>query len=280
MAEERDDRLGGVVAELEERIDPAARPRVVARQLGAVPVLEVRLPGRLRAFFTTRVGGISTGVFSSLNLDPSSEDDPTAVARNRARITKVVDRQLLSPMQVHGVRVVGAAEYLQERPGGPCDGLTLHPELDRGIAAALLFADCVPVLLYGEVDMAVAHGGWRGILGGVVQQAGRAMMGPPAAAAIGPSIGPCCFAVGEEVARSYARRFGPEVVIGTGSAGDGLRVDLWEAVTKALAELGVPREQVINPRLCSVCNPGLFYSYRREGPSTGRHACVAWTAIT
>ncbi|OFW68387.1 MAG: hypothetical protein A2Y74_00290 [Actinobacteria bacterium RBG_13_63_9] len=269
-----------MLAELEERIDPGVRQRVIVRHMGTITVLEARLPGCFRAVFTTRVGGDSKGAFSSLNLNPRSEDDPVTVAQNRARIADALDRRLVSPMQVHGLRVVGAAEYLQEKPGGPCDGLTLHPELDRGLAATLLFADCVPVVLCSEVDMAVAHGGWRGILGGIVQQVGRAMIGAPAMAVIGPSIGPCCFTVGEEVARGYARRFGQEVVLDPRQAGDSPRVDLWEAVMRGLEELGVRREQVVNPRLCSVCNADLFYSYRREGPVTGRHACVAWTAAT
>ena len=103
-------------------------------------------------------------------------------------------------------------------------------------------------------------------------------MGAPATVVIGPSIGPCCFTVGEEVAESFARRYGPEVVLGSASEEGGLRVDLWEAVTKAASELGVQRRHVVNPRLCTVCNRDLFYSYRCDGPVTGRHACLGWIA--
>jgi len=130
--------------------------------------------------------------------------------------------------------------------------------------------------------MAVAHGGWRGILGGIVQQAGRAMIGPPAAAVIGPSIGPCCFTVGVEVAEAFAARFGSEVVLppgrGSGEDGDLPRVDLWAATARACTELGIRPEQVVNPRLCTACNTDLFYSYRKEGPVTGRQGCAAWVA--
>ena len=115
----------------------------------------------------------------------------------------------MSPRQVHGLRVVGTSEYVGGTEGTPCDGLTLNPLLDRDLAAVLLFADCVPLVLCGDVDMAVAHGGWRGILGGIVQQAGMAMTGPPGAAVVGPSIGPCCFTVGPEVADAFSERFGP-----------------------------------------------------------------------
>jgi YfiH family protein len=278
MAEREDMHLGQTLSELERRMDSAARPWITPRELTGAPVLEVTLPGLFRMCFTTRLGGESGGLFSSLNLDARSEDKPDAVAHNRARIAEAIGRQLVSPLQVHGVRVAGVSEYVGDSPGSPCDGLTVHQDIDKSLAAALLFADCVPVVLCGEVDMAVAHGGWRGILGGIVQQAGRSMMGAPATMVVGPSIGPCCFTVAQEVADSFARRYGPEVVLGAAGEEGGLRVDLWEAATRAASELGVQRRHVVNPRLCTACNNDLFYSYRREGPVTGRHACLGWIA--
>jgi copper oxidase (laccase) domain-containing protein len=268
-------------------------------------LLEARLPAPFRALFTTRLGGNSEGAYASLNLDPRSGDSPVAVARNRAQVRAALQHldgrdqgeegyRLVSPIQVHGPRVVGAAEYVHDQQGSPCDGLTLHPLLDRGLVALLLFADCVPVVLAGEVDMAVAHAGWRGILGGMVQQAGRAMTGPPGTAVMGPSIGPCCFSVGEEVAQAFAARFGSEVVKrgapveraipdSGGAAGPdenamGPRVDLWAATSRALEELGIGEDRVLNPRLCTACNTDFFYSYRVDGPVTGRHGCAAWAA--
>jgi YfiH family protein len=246
--------------------------------VGEIPVLEPALPPPFRVFFTTRLGGESSGPYASLNLDPRSADRPGAVAGNRRLIAGETGRRLVSPRQVHGLRVVGAAEYVRGAPEAPCDGLTLNPLLDRELAAVLLFADCVPLVLCGDVDMAVAHGGWRGILGGVAQQAGMAMTGPPGRAVIGPSIGPCCFTVGGDVAEAFAERFGGEVVLAPRKKGDSPRVDLWEAAARALIEVGVPRQGIANPRLCTICNNDLFYSYRREGPVTGRHGCVAWTA--
>jgi len=68
------------------------------------------------------------------------------------------------------------------------------------------------------------------------------------------------------------------VVNDGGEAGGGPKVDLWEAVARAAEEIGVRREHVVNPRLCTACNRGLFYSCRIDGPVTGRHACVGWTA--
>ncbi len=285
---------GSFSSALEERIDPKARPRLEVRESGPVVFLEAELPGVFRTVFTSRLGGVSLGHFASLNLDARSADDPRAIEQNRALAGGIVDggdaaagagsvRRFVSPLQAHGVRVVGAAEYAHDHDDTPCDGLTVNPNLDGGLAALLLFADCVPVVMAGEVDMAVVHGGWRGILGGVVQRGASAMTGAPAGAVIGPSIGPCCFTVGEEVARAFTARYGSEVVgpEGAGPEGAGVyRVDLWAAATKALAEVGVKEDQVVNPRLCTACNTDFFYSYRREGPLTGRQGCIAWAVET
>ncbi len=251
---------------------------MTVRELAGVPVLEAALPRPFHALFTTRVGGRSTPPFAGLNLSPFVGDDAEAVASNRRIVEDVVERRLISPKQEHGLRVMGAAEYVLEPPETPCDGLTVHIDIDKGLAPLLLFADCVPVVLCGEVDLAVAHGGWRGILGGIVQQAGRSLMGMPGAAVIGPSIGPCCFTVDDEVAEAFANRFGDHVVIVPERPGDAQRVDLWAATAKALTEINIHPAQITNPRLCTQCNNDLFFSYRGEGPVTGRQGCVAWAA--
>lgn len=292
---------------LEERIHPRARSRLTVREMESALFIEAQLPCSFHALFTTRVGGESNGSFSSLNLDLRSGDDYHAVDRNRSRVARALDElmiasdiganclhRLVSPAQVHGLRVVGTAEYVKGPIESPCDGLILHPEIDRGLAALLLYADCVPIVLAGEVDMAVVHAGWRGLLGGVVQQAGRAMTGPPGTAVIGPSIGSCCFTVGEDVARAFTDRFGSEVVVNVDSVsvidnsasavntlnpvGGCRRVDLWAAAALALMELGIGEDRIVNPRLCTSCNNDFFFSYRREGPVTGRHGCVGWAA--
>jgi len=292
------DEGAGARVPLAERMDPAVRGRLHVRKRAGLEVIEADLPGSFRAFFTTRNGGVSIGPFASLNLDPRSEDALDSVAVNRARVSAALDSiergaegqdaapsvdldrvsplRFVSPAQVHGTRVVGAADYVAGattdaygRYDQPCDGLTLHPLIDRGLAALLLFADCEPVVMAGDVDMAVVHGGWRGIVGGILEQAGRSMIGPPGLAVIGPSIGPCCFTVGGDVAKVFAGRFGSNVV----SEG---QVDLWAAVATALGELGLREQSIMNPRLCTCCNREFFYSYRSEGPLTGRHAVVAW----
>ena len=81
------------------------------------------------------------------------------------------------------------------------------------------------------------------------------MTGPPGLAFMGPSIGPCCYQVGEELAERFAERYG------AGARQRDRRLDLWERRDAALAEIGVPRGRVINPRLCTVCHAELFYSH-------------------
>jgi len=244
-------------------------------------MLVADLPHPFRAAFTTRHGGESGGAFAGLNLSHDQGDVSVSVDKNRGRVATALTAleggrrsplELISPRQEHGLRVAGTAEYAREGVRSPCDGLIVRSPLDDGLAALLLFADCVPVILVGEVDMAVVHAGWRGLVGGVVQQGARAMTGPPGAAFVGPSIGPCCFTVGEDVARAFACRYGDEVV------DEGPRVDLWGATERALAEVDVPAIRVVNPRLCTVCNRDLFFSYRGDGAVTGRHGAVAWLA--
>jgi len=271
----------GPLGALEARLHPSSRERLTARESEGVVLLVADLPGPFRAAFTTRHGGVSGGAFSSLNLSSDQGDDFALVKDNRARVAAALAAldggrrspfEMVSPRQEHGLRVVGTAEYAHGDTRTPCDGLTLRAPLDDGLAALLLFADCVPVILVGEVDIAVVHGGWRGLVGGVVQQGARAMIGPPGAAFVGPSIGPCCFTVGDTVAQAFARRYGDEVVC------EGPRVDLWRATERALAEVEVPAARVVNPRLCTVCNRDLFFSYRGDGALTGRQGAVAWVA--
>jgi hypothetical protein len=98
------------------------------------------------------------------------------------------------------------------------------------------------------------------------------MTAPPGLAVVGPSVGPCCYTVGDAVARDFEARYGGGVVL------PGPKLDLWEVAALAAAEVGVPRAQVVNPRLCTACNNDLFFSYRADGPSTGRHGAAVWSA--
>ncbi|MCX8033003.1 MAG: polyphenol oxidase family protein [Thermoleophilia bacterium] len=259
--------------ELKRRIDYTARDAIVVGELAQGIALYPRLPNGFRAAFTTRLRRETEGSWTSYDLSLRRASMGSLARTNRELLQGALGREVVSPRQVHGVRVSGLADYHRSSRDAPCDGLVLHRNIDQGLAAVLLFADCVPIVLCGEVDFAVVHGGWRGLLRGITQAAAAAMTSAPGLAVIGPSIGPCCFAVGPEVARGFEKRFGSGVVI---SEPSGLRVDLWQAAEKALGELGLGPERIVNPRLCTCCNPDFFFSYRREGSKAGRQACVAW----
>jgi len=232
-----------------------------------------------KAAFSTRLGGVSAPPYDSLNLGLATGDDAEAVLRNRfafAAAAGVSGHDLVVPGQIHGTTVaeVGSGERGHGALGGAgviarTDGLLTR---EPGLPLFLSFADCVPVLLVaGRPARAVAlvHAGWRGMLAGIVAQAARAVAaaGEPVAAVIGPSIGPCCFAVSPDVGEAFGTAFA-----GTWRAG---HVDLWEAARRQLAAGGFAAADVVTSGLCT-CHDHEFFSHRREHGGTGRQAAIAW----
>jgi len=126
-----------------------------------------------------------------------------------------------------------------------------------------LAADCLPIALArangAAPGVCVLHAGRIGILDGVIE-AGLRALGGTVAAAIGPSIGPCCYEVGEEVAAPYRARFGAGIM-------GGRKLDLRQAAERLLREAGVARIERLD--LCTACNPELFFSHRRDGKPRG-----------
>jgi polyphenol oxidase len=257
-------------------------PRLSERQEGRLVCLAAQGPG-WRLAFGTRLGGVSASPYESLNIGLSVGDDPAAVLENRGRYLAAQGLaldDLVVPGQVHGmaVRLVGD----DERGRGARSRETVVDDTDAlltqtpGLPLMISFADCVPVFLAAELDgggtaLALAHAGWRGMLGGVVTEAAAALrqLGRLTAAVVGPSIGPCCFAVGDDVGSALEARF-------PGVWRDG-RVDLWACAAQDLASAGLPPEALANPRLCTSCDRR-FFSHRRDHGLTGRQAAVAWVA--
>ena len=230
-------------------------------------------PGPYCAAFSTRVGGVSDGPYRSLNLGILTGDEPERVIENRRRLCGAVDadpERATMAWQQHGPRVVEA------RPTGiltagavfeQCDGFWSD---EPGRAMVLVTADCLPVAVCrtdGEAALAVLHVGWRGLLAGIVQAGVEALGDSPLAAVIGPGIGPCCYEVGEEVARPYLAAFGEDVVE------DG-RLDLWTATERALRATSCERVERLD--LCTACDPELFFSHRRDRGVTGRQGIIGY----
>jgi len=111
----------------------------------------------------------------------------------------------------------------------------------------------------------VLHAGWRGLLAGIATSGIKALGGGPVTAMVGPGIGPCCYVVGDEVAASFRRAFGVDVVR------DG-KLDLWSAAERALRAAGCTRVDRID--LCTSCTPGRFFSHRRDNGITGRQGVI------
>lgn len=215
--------------------------------------------------FTMRVGGVSEGVYSSLNLTVGTGDDPALVRENRRiacdRLGLDVDR-LAFNRQVHSPTVHRAHGGARGAPG---DGLWSD---EPGQPMLAMSADCLPIAIArtnGTPALAVLHAGWRGLAEGVVA-AGVASLGSgPKAAVVGPAIGPCCYEVQDDV----ARLFEPDLV----RRG---RLDLWQAAERALRAAGVARVERVD--LCTRDHPELFFSHRRDGKARGVQGVIGAVA--
>jgi YfiH family protein len=238
--------------------------------------LEAELPGA-RAAFSTRLGGVSAAPFDALNLGILTDDEPAAVYENRSRLATALGHapdRIAFGLQVHGAKLARHSE-LPRCAFFPVSGSKAHrdvepPEVDGqviampGLAGLVFVADCLPVALAGPGGVAMLHCGWRPLAAGIIAK-GAAAIGATAAA-IGPGIGPCCYEVGDEVLSAFAD-------LGEGVA-DGQMLDLPEVARRSLAGVGV--EQVEAAGLCTSCEPGLFFSHRRDAGITGRQAGLAW----
>lgn len=232
---------------------------------------------------STRVGGISTGAYKGLNIGFTTEDDPSAVDENRHRFAAASGVPLRAVLtMVHGVDVVVV--------DGPSDGLNLGDACitcRSGQPMMITTADCVPVIFYDEEHHAagLAHAGWRGTLDRIAKVTVEALTEKfgtdPASvkAGIGPSIGPCCFEIGLDVAEKFTQSFGNhpwiEELLRQQKKSDGevsWKGDLWLANLAALYEAGVRPENICLSRICSSCRTDLCYSYRRDKRITGRMA--------
>jgi len=234
--------------------------------------LETGLPGA-RAVFSTRLGGVSEGPWSSLNLGILTGDERDRVVANRVRLcaaTGIDPGGVVIGRQVHA-SAIASHEQAQEPSLWP-DPAADPPELDghvidrSGLAALVFVADCLPIALAGPDGLAMLHCGWRGLAGGIVGSGAAAI--DAEAAAIGPGIGPCCYEVGEEVLAAFAP-LGPGVA-------DGRMLDLKEVARRLLERAGVTA--VEDSGICTRCEGGTFFSHRGEGPETGRQAGIVTAA--
>jgi YfiH family protein len=238
----------------------------------------------IRAAFPTRKGGVSPAPYESLDLGLAVGDEPALVLENRRRFAAAAGLPLerwVVPRQVHGTGIAAVTETDAGRgafalAAGVPDTDALHTATP-GLGLALSYADCVPVVVVaaGEdgPELATVHAGWRGMEAGIVAAAAATLAGRGRllAAVVGPSIGPCCFAVDAALRARFAARF-------PGSARE-LTVDLWECARQELAQAGVPPAAITTTGLCTA-HDERFYSHRRDAGLTGRHLAIAWRLQT
>jgi len=227
-------------------------------------------PERVRALITTRAGGVSAGPYASFNLAMRVGDDPACVERNRAVLRACLPAEPRWLRQIHGTRVVAA------RDAGPDTEADAAVSTTADSVCAVLVADCLPVLLCDRdaTVVAVAHAGWRGLSGGVIEAAVRAMQAPPRAlmAYLGPGIGPGAYEVGAEVREEFVRHDAQAANAFGAGAGGKFFADLYALARLRLAACGV--EAVFGGEFCTASD-GRFFSFRRDR-ITGRMAGLVW----
>lgn len=225
-------------------------------------------PSNVRAFTTTRAGGVSTGPWSGFNLGSRCGDSSDHVDRNRAALNAFLPAPVRWLRQVHGTQVVDLADAWEGEVEADA-AVSFAP----GQVCAVLTADCLPVFFCGGRGdrVGVAHAGWRGLAAGVLQETVKALDDDPAQllAWLGPAIGPSVYEVGSEVADAFAG----EYPAGFTCRDDRYLLDLYALARLKLAQAGVTH--VDGGHFCTFTQSDLFFSYRREGV-TGRMASVIW----
>lgn len=232
--------------------------------------------------FPERGGGVSPGARSSLNLGARWGDDPANVDANRRRLAAHAGYDpdaLVVTRHVHGTDVWRVGEPLAAEAA--FDGLVC----DRaGPVLGAFAADCIPLVFADPVARVIgaAHAGWRGTVAGVAARVVARMVECGARAAdirvaLGPSIGPCCFEVGPEVAAAFRDALGelPGLVV-AGPHKD--HVDLRVASRAVLERAGVAPPHIDDHPPCTRCHPDRFFSYRRDGQAGGVH--MGFIALT
>ena len=232
--------------------------------------------------FSTRLGGVSEGIFSTMNLSYTRGDRKEAVDENYRRIADILGckpEAFVCSDQTHttNIRKVTEADcgkgVLVPKDYRDVDGLVTDRE---GIVLVTFFADCVPLYLLDAKKRVIglAHSGWRGTVGRIGKKMIDTMVSDYGCkkehilAAIGPSICADCYEVSEDVAGQFEAEFG-SAVLQKGKRPGKYQLDLWKANEEVLLQAGLTVEQIEVTDICTCCNASLLFSHRASEGKRG-----------
>lgn len=236
--------------------------------------------------FSTRTGGVSEGIYASLNLGMNRGDDKEKVIKNWDLFLDscgISQREFVCGEQVHGNKIVTAGRKDLRPAYGPgemnvCDGYVTDKE---GVPLAIFTADCVPLLLEDPKARVIGavHCGWRSTVADIEKNAVDAFVSLGSVssdihAAIGPAIDRCCFEVGEEVVDAVKKLIGDAADDLYSPRGDKFMLDLRGVVRYRLIMLGILPENIDIVGGCTMCDPATYYSHRGTKGNRGSLASV------
>ena len=241
--------------------------------------------GIVKHGFSTRKGGVSTGIFSSMNLNFKRGDDPDAVLENYRRMAaalnmRVEDMVLSDQTHTTNVRVITEEDrgkgILRPQDYSDVDGMITNVP---GIVLVTSYADCVPLYFVDPVRKAIglSHSGWKGTVGHIGQKAVEKMHEvygsepKDIVAAIGPSICQSCYEVSDDVAEAFRANFtadeAADILLDKGNGK--YQLDLWKANWYVLTDAGILPEHLSVTDLCTACHPDLLWSHRKTNGQRG-----------
>ena len=248
---------------------------------GSVPYLTFKKLDQagVRHGFSTRMGGVSEGMFATLNLSYNRGDKKEAVDENFRRISEAIGfdhTKLVFSNQIHETRIHKVTKEDCGKVMKDMDGLATN---EQGIPLYTGYADCVPLFFYDPVEKAVAlaHSGWRGTVGRIGAKMVQFLENEYGSkkeniiAAIGPSICRSCYEVSEDVILEFQKTFSRELWkdIFYRKENGKYQLNLWEANRQILLGAGILPEHISMPNLCTCCNPEFLYSHRASQGKRG-----------
>ena len=241
--------------------------------------------GIVKHGFSTRKGGVSTGIFSSMNLNFKRGDDPDAVLENYRRMAaalnmRVEDMVLSDQTHTTNIRVITEEDrgkgILRPQDYSDVDGMITNVP---GIVLVTSYADCVPLYFVDPVRKAIglSHSGWKGTVGHIGQKTVEKMNEvygsepKDIVAAIGPSICQSCYEVSDDVAEAFRANFtadeAADILLDKGNGK--YQLDLWKANWYVLTDAGILPEHLSVTDLCTACHPDLLWSHRKTNGQRG-----------